>query len=361
MRGHPPPDGFRDRDWHQFKRDALDLLAVHGLRLAALAWTTEALFGVHKSHPAARVAASGLARFLHGGSVIELAEQFARIRRLTGAVLTYRRSDPQLGAVPAWELYQGENSMTDYSMDFDAGAGEQGPWLRWHAAPTRDGAHGPGTWCAQDDAGSTTVNPTNGAVFDWPGSVTGWMQTSGTPGVAPQKRWNASRARFQRQPGEDWKRALRIAVAYTPEARAVWEQASAAAWIGFTDLMTLLKATAPGALPQLPLVALTGHRATKLSNGMTLVPVFKVLRYVARPLCLPDEDAVAQASGDAWNGQTAPAPRTPATPQPPPSGSNGAAGGIQMAGGHTAPLPAGPAWPSSASGDEPLIDDEIPF
>ena len=105
----------------------------------------------------------------------------------------------------------------------------------------------------------------------------------------------------------------------------MWEQASAAAWIGFTDLMTLLKATAPGALPQLPLVALTGHRATKLSNGMTLVPVFKVLRYVARPLCLPDEDAVAQASGDAWNGQTAPAPRTPATPQPPPSGSNGAA------------------------------------
>ena len=86
--------------------------------------------------------------------------------------------------------------MTDYSMDFDAGAGEQGPWLRWHAAPTRDGAHGPGTWSVKDAAGSTTVNLTNGAVFDWPGSVTGWMQTSGTPGVAPQKRWNASRARF---------------------------------------------------------------------------------------------------------------------------------------------------------------------
>jgi hypothetical protein len=67
------------------------------------------------------------------------------------------------------------------------------------------------------------------------------MQTSGVTGVAPQKKWNASRAKFERQPADDWKRALRVPVAYAPEARAIWEQASAAAWMGFCDLMALLK------------------------------------------------------------------------------------------------------------------------
>jgi hypothetical protein len=74
-------------------------------------------------------------------------------------------------------------------------------------------------------------------VFDLPAAQTGWMQTSGIPGVAPQKKWNASRAKFERQPGDDWKRALRVPVAYTPEARAIWDQASAAAWMCFCDLI----------------------------------------------------------------------------------------------------------------------------
>lgn len=104
MRGHPPPAGWSEHAWRQFKLDAFALLAAHGSHAAALDWRTEELFGLHCECAAARVAASGLARFIHGGSVIEITDQLARIRRQSGAVLTYRRTEPQPGAVPAWKL-----------------------------------------------------------------------------------------------------------------------------------------------------------------------------------------------------------------------------------------------------------------
>ena len=104
MRDHSPPTGFRDRDWHQWKLDARTLLIEHGPQAAEMGWRTEELFGFHREYPAARVVASGLARFIHGGAVIEITDQFARIRRRSGAVLTYRRIAPQPGTIPAWEL-----------------------------------------------------------------------------------------------------------------------------------------------------------------------------------------------------------------------------------------------------------------
>jgi hypothetical protein len=237
--------------------------------------------------------------------------------------------------------------MTDYSMGLDAGQQDTGPWLTWHAVPTRDGAHAAGTWSVRDSAGRTTVNLTPGFVFDWPAAQTGWMQTTGVPGVAPQKRWNASRAKFERQPSDDWKRALRVPVAYTPDARAMWEQASASAWMGFVDLMQLLKDSAPGELPKLPLIAATGHRQVKLGNGVTLVPIFKLPRFVQRPLCLPDEEATAPSSGDAWGASSS-------QTLPPPPRANGSAG---TRAGYATPLQAAAASPGGGA----LIDDEIPF
>jgi hypothetical protein len=106
MRGHPPPLGFSEADWHQFKRDGLALLAEHGPRLARLGWTTLDLFGLHDTRPGVRVSHSGLARFLHGDAIAELTERHARIRRrTTGSVLTFYRSPAQPGAVPAWDLH----------------------------------------------------------------------------------------------------------------------------------------------------------------------------------------------------------------------------------------------------------------
>jgi hypothetical protein len=354
MRGHPPPSGFSERSWYQYRWDALALLGCHGPRLAALGWQTCELFALHRTHPAARVAASGLARFIHGGSITDITDQYARVRHLTGAILTYRRTDPQPGAVPAWELHttQGGNDMADYSTGFDTGAQDTGPWLIWHASATRDGAHKPGTWSVKDASGTrTAVNLTPGFVLDWPASKTGWMQASGVPGVAPKKQWNASRSKFERQPGDDFKKAIHAPVAYlvdgTP-AFAIWEQNSVAAFMGFADLMTQLFANAAAELPKLPVLAFTTHRQVKLSNGVTLVPVFQLKRFVARPVCLPDPDAIAQPQGDAWGGSAQPAPK-------PPASANGAAGAIRTA-GDVLPLPS-----DTAPADGPLIDDEIPF
>jgi hypothetical protein len=347
LRGHPPRAGFKEAEWHQLKLDALALLGCHGPRLAALGWRTDELFGLDRDHACARVAASGLARFIHGGRVIAIDAEGASIRRLTGAVLRFTRTIRQPGVVPAWELHKENCTVVDYSIDLDAGQGDSGPWLAWHAAPTRDGAHQAGTWSARDAAGRTTVNLTPGLVIDWPASKTGWIQAGGVPGVAPQKRWNASRAKFEKQPGDDWKRAMRAPVAYvlngTP-AFAVWEQNSAAAWMGFVDLMSLLKETAPRELPKLPLVTFTGHRQVKLGNGVTLVPQFKLSRFVDRPTCLPDEDTLVHSSGDAWGSS---AQRI---------ASRGSGSAMQMASNAT-PLPT--SEPAEAGGQ--LVDDEIPF
>jgi hypothetical protein len=206
LRGHPPPPGLTETAWHQLKVDAIDLLATHGAHAAALGWRSDEMFGLHRKSPAVRVAASGLARFLRGGSIIEFTAQHARIQHLSGAVLTYRRTEPQSGAVPAWELYK-EIMPVEYSMDFDAGHRDSGPWLTWHAASTRDGVHAQGTWSVHDRSGRIAVDlSSRGFVFDWPAARTGWMQPGGAPGVAPQKRWNATRAKFERQPDEEWTR-----------------------------------------------------------------------------------------------------------------------------------------------------------
>jgi hypothetical protein len=250
---------------------------------------------------------------------------------------------------PPWSFITRRKQMTaDFSMDLDVGQGDTGPWLTWHAAPTRDGTHAAGTWSVKDNAGRATVNLTPGFVFDWTSSKTGWIQSGGTSGVAPRKQWNASRSKFERQPGDDYKRAMHAPIAYILNGSptfAVWEQNSVAAWMGYCDLMALLKAAAPGELPKLPLVSFTGHRQVRLGNGVTLVPIVKLLRFVPRPLCLPDEDITVQPSGDAWG-----APSSSAPPASVWSGGNGTAGHAVS-----------PTTATAPSGGETLIDDEIPW
>jgi hypothetical protein len=92
MRGHPPPAGWPEPAWCQSKPDSFALLAALGAHAAALGWRTEELFHLDSDHPLARVAASGLARFIHGRSVVEITDHLARIQRQSGVVLTYRRT-----------------------------------------------------------------------------------------------------------------------------------------------------------------------------------------------------------------------------------------------------------------------------
>jgi hypothetical protein len=235
--------------------------------------------------------------------------------------------------------------MAEYTLDLDAGTTEEGPFLTWYAAGSKDGTIPAGTFAIRENRVATAISLATGIVFDWPGSRTGWMQSTGAAGVAPRKQWNASRTSMERQPADDWKKAFRVQLAYLGNGqqpvRAVWEQSSTASWIAFVAVMGLLRNDATVQLPKLPLLACSGHHPHKFGGGMTLIPDFKLVQYVARPACLPEEDAApAPSPATAWGA-----------PQPRPTGVNGGTAPAAIA------LPATPAAPV----DTKLVDDEIPF
>jgi hypothetical protein len=131
-----------------------------------------------------------------------------------------------------------------------------------------------------------------GLVFDWPAAQTGWVQALGLTGVAPVKKWNASRARFEpRPPGDKWQKGFLVRVAYAPDAAAAWEQWGAGAWMGFAEMFVELMTSAFAQLPNLPLLIPISPKPIKFAQGPSLVPKFKVSRYVPRPSCLPEGDA----------------------------------------------------------------------
>jgi hypothetical protein len=323
MRSHPPPPGFSEGDWHQLKLDAFRLLETHGAELVALGWTTLDLFGLHRTHPGNRVSHSGLARFLYGGAIAELTDRHARIRHRTGSVLTFIRVDAQPGAVPAWALHQpqqeGTTEMAEYTMDLDGApatngdgryppaGGDPGPYLRWHAQPTNDGMFAAGDFSLRDRDGTGILKLSEGAVFDWPSSRTGWMLSQ--PGQSPERRWNTSRTKFAPKPDKAnmWRRAIWIELAYDTDARCLWEQSGESAWLSYCDLMALIRDTALAELPKLPLLAHAGHKEFPMARGSATVATWRLLRYVPRPLCLP-EHAADSGSGAVLAMPARPAP-----------------------------------------------------
>jgi hypothetical protein len=181
--------------------------------------------------------------------------------------------------------------MFDYNSDFDPAPTTSGPWLRFYAKASQQGDIPAGAW-ALKDAGSTTVlNLSKGFVLDWPAVKTGWVQGEGIPGVAPVKRWNPSRARFEPKPaGDKWHRGFLAPVAYEPDAMAIWEQWGAGVWISFSEMFVGLLRSAPAQLPKLPYLIPVGDRLIKFAHGPSLVPKLMVSCYVPRPACLPEGD-----------------------------------------------------------------------
>jgi hypothetical protein len=134
--------------------------------------------------------------------------------------------------------------------------------------------------------------------------------------------------------------------------RAVWEQGQYAAWEAYRAIMALIAKEAAANLPNLPLVSFTGHHRERLGVGMTLIPEFRLLRYVPRPACLseaPDAVPAATPAADAWSGATQAMPATPRR------SGNGAA---QM-GNATVPLPQGNTTPKPS--ETSIDDDVVPF
>jgi hypothetical protein len=204
--------------------------------------------------------------------------------------------------------------MPEYTMDLDGlpttGNGQTdlggipGPYLRWHAQPTLDGAFDAGTWSLRDRDGTTAIQLAE-VVFDWPSSRTGWMLSQ--PGQPPERRWNASRTKFMPRPDKTgaWRRAVQVELAYDTDARCLWEQAGESAWLTYCEIMLMIRDTAMQALPRLPLITHAGHKEIPMSRGSALVAQWKLLRYVPRPLCLPEDTAPPAATTDKSTGASA--------------------------------------------------------
>jgi hypothetical protein len=99
----PLPTIVRRERWCLAIRDARRFLRDWGAQASALGWTTLDVFGAHPTHPLQRLDAAGLIVLLCGAEVVALTADTARIRKRSGAILSYERR-PRPGAVPLWEL-----------------------------------------------------------------------------------------------------------------------------------------------------------------------------------------------------------------------------------------------------------------
>jgi hypothetical protein len=328
MRGHPPPDDIRERDWHQFKLDAIALIDRYGPQLAAAGWDTLDLFGFANRCPGARIDASGIARFLHGGTLVAIERTHVRIRRPTGVELTYSRITPPPGTVPAWTLHSKpqptrretvpyEETTTLDPSAFAPPSTSTAAWLRWHAEASQSGL-APGTFSLRSGGEIQPLDLSIGACFDWPTSVIGWGFTEGATGVRPQWLWSTTRSKLPPQPepidGKTWKHAfccqLCVFVAGQP-IRVIWESNQVSAWLAFRDTHVALAQLGPRELPKLPILTHAGITANK-------GPLFKISKFAARPACLPQDpdDIGRNNSGNGRMSSARPGPSVWDAPAP---------------------------------------------
>jgi hypothetical protein len=244
--------------------------------------------------------------------------------------------------------------MTRYTDFDDGGAGGEGPWLTWHPQPSRDGVIQACSWSLRYASGERVVTdaPMRCMVLDLASLKTGWEYSNGVSGVAPERLWNASISKFEPRPGNDWKKAHSVVVAFDQENAAIWEQAGLASFVALTDLMKLVGAEADAKLPLLPLVRCTGHRPIDTRRGGTNEPIFVPLKWVPRPAIL---NAYPASTFDAGNGVFTPARRNDRI----------SAQLVPKAPSQASPSPSWfvpPAPPAARPPEkQPPIDDDIPF
>ena len=128
--------------------------------------------------------------------------------------------------------------------DFDSGGnGSQGPWLSWKAKGSMMHQIPAESFAIRDDTGTRPFDGfKSGVLLDIENMKTGWQHSEGTPGVAPKWVWGSNPARLPEQPGDDYKRGFSIPCAIGGGETATWEDASAAAWQSFTNLVEQINA-----------------------------------------------------------------------------------------------------------------------
>tara|TARA_R110000751_G_scaffold5653_1_gene25522 strand:+ start:1447 stop:2055 length:609 start_codon:yes stop_codon:yes gene_type:complete len=186
--------------------------------------------------------------------------------------------------------------------DFDdgpQGSGDTGPFINWHAREKLDGSIGSRCFSLRDEDGNLTditKKMSKGVAFDLDTLKTGWCFSNGTPGVAPEWKWNDTPARFSvKQPddiGEDrWKKGFSIRIAVGKDQAGTWSQAGAGAWQGLVNLMKAVKAD--GGEGETVIAAMGDVEEIKFKKGGTSAPSFEIKKWAKRPDCLLQEAATA--------------------------------------------------------------------
>ena len=193
------------------------------------------------------------------------------------------------------------------SYDFDdgpSGSGDKGPFINWHAREKLDGSMGSRSFSLRDEDGNLTditKKMKKGVAFDLDTLKTGWCFSNGTPGVAPDWKWNDSPSRFNvKQPddiGEDrWKKGFSIRIAVGKDQAGTWSQAGAGAWQGLVNLMKAVKAD--GGEGETVVATMSGVEEVKFKKGGTSCPEFEIKKWAKRPDCLLENSQADEPEDD---------------------------------------------------------------
>lgn len=195
--------------------------------------------------------------------------------------------------------------------NFDSGgSGSEGPWLQWSARGTLDGAIPAKSFFIRDSDSKTVFEGfNNGVILDIEKMETGWCYSDGVAGQAPDWKMNESLSSFRQQPGEDFKKGFKIRCAIGGGKTASWDQAGAAAWNAFVNLVPALQAGESG---KLPMVKLSGTKHEQFKRGSTTTPILEVVKWVDRPDCLKEGAAAGVAIEPAASPAVAAASDAPA-------------------------------------------------
>jgi len=196
--------------------------------------------------------------------------------------------------------------------DFDSGGGgAEGPWISWSARGTQDGEIPAKSFYLRDEGKKTVLDAFNtGVVLDLDNMKTGWQQSEGVVGQAPDWKWNQTIAHMMPAPGDDYKKGFEIRCAIGGGQAATWQQAGAAVWNSFANLVPSLQQQPAG---KLPLVRMTSTKFVQFKRGSTVEPVLEVVKWVDRPDCLKaDAVTIATESAPAQQAQQAQAAPQPA-------------------------------------------------
>ena len=103
-----PPTPYTAERWIVLREGSYRFLRDWAARAHRLGWTDFDVFGVHHTHPWARLDCGGLVPLLQGREVGELSEDQASIKTAGGRTLAYRRKSGPCpdGVCLLWELDQ---------------------------------------------------------------------------------------------------------------------------------------------------------------------------------------------------------------------------------------------------------------